>query len=177
MGLLDVHGTYHNTISVHVSFENLLMLNPYKIYLVQAMPWQSILTISMCKLGSLWLVYYFNILASTVCIFDACGGLSHVSIGDAFKAKTPATMTGNNYYCICHSHPGRRNTNRKDPICVTSSMVAKAGTVVTVACRCRWYFCVQTCQCTPALIYTWNQFLIRTVHFLKNKTNYILKRH
>jgi hypothetical protein len=145
MGLLDVQGTYQITISVHVSFENLLMLNPYnKAYIVQAMPWQSIFTISMCKLGSLWFVYYFNILASTVCIFDACDGLSHVSIGDVIKAKTQATTTGNNHYCICHSHPGRRNTNRKDPICVVPPKVEKAGTVVTVACCCPWCFCVQT---------------------------------
>ncbi len=143
MGLLDVHGTYQDTTSVHVSSDNLLMLNQYNMaYIVQAMPWQSIFTISMCKLGSLWFVYYFNILASKVCTFDGCDGLSHVSIFDVFKAKTSATMTRDNHYCICHGHLGWCNKNGKDPICVTPSMVAKASTVVTIMCCCRWCFCL-----------------------------------
>jgi hypothetical protein len=29
--------------------------------------------------------------------------------------------------------------NRNDPICVVSPKVAKASTMVTVACRCRWH--------------------------------------
>ena len=30
--------------------------------------------------------------------------------------------------------------NRNDPICVVSPKVAKASTMVTVACRCRWRY-------------------------------------
>ena len=36
----------------------------------------------------------------------------------------------------CLGHLGRRDINRNDPICVVSTKVAKASTMVTVMCHC-----------------------------------------
>jgi hypothetical protein len=59
--------------------------------------------------------------------------------------QVTATATRDSHYL-----PWRHNINRNDPICVASPKVAKASTMVTVACRChrryRGHYHTNFCQ-------------------------------
>jgi hypothetical protein len=59
---------------------------------------------------------------------------------------TPATATRDSLYCTCFGHLVRYDINRIINICVMSTKVAKASTVVTVACRWRWQYHPKLCQ-------------------------------
>jgi hypothetical protein len=55
-------------------------------------------------------------------------------------AKPSVTATLDHHKCTCLGHLGRRDTDRIISIWVASPKVAKASTIVTVVCCCRWHF-------------------------------------
>jgi hypothetical protein len=68
-----------------------------------------------------------------------------VYIGNVILAKMLATVTE---YVLALATLGSATRNRNYPICVILSKVAKARTMVSVACRCHRHYCnkLRTCK-------------------------------
>jgi hypothetical protein len=64
--------------------------------------------------------------------------ISCASISIFLKVTVTVTVTRNSHYCTCL---GWHDTDRIISIYVVLPKVAKASTVVTVACCCGWWFC------------------------------------
>ncbi len=62
-------------------------------------------------------------------------------IGDDFKVKCLRLTTHDSHYHTCIGHLGQHDKIRNDPISVAPPKVAKASTIVTVACCCHWRYC------------------------------------
>ncbi len=62
--------------------------------------------------------------------------LRGIYTGKVFILKPLSTVTSNRQHYTYIGHLGWRNTNRNDPIYVTSSKVVMAGTVLSIVCHC-----------------------------------------
>jgi len=74
--------------------------------------------------------------------------------GDVILVKTLATATE---YVLALATLGDTTRNRDNPHCVVQPKVAKARTMVSVTCHCRWHYHNKLSQCkhdftNPALI-------------------------
>jgi hypothetical protein len=74
-----------------------------------------------------------------------------VYIGDVILAKTSSTATDIDIkateYILALATLGDPTRNRSNPICVTQPKVAKASSMVCVACLCRQRYHNKLCQC------------------------------
>jgi len=73
-----------------------------------------------------------------------------IYIGNVILAKKLATATDIDNkvteYVLAFATLGDATRNRNNPICVTQPKVAKASTIVSVTCRCRWHYHDKLCQ-------------------------------
>jgi hypothetical protein len=72
-------------------------------------------------------------------------------IGDVVLAKMSGTVTDIDNkvteYVLPLATLGNMTRNRNNPVCVVQPKVAKASTMVSIACHCRWHYCDKLCQC------------------------------